>query len=61
MPGSEPTPQPVPHDGEVWYVSYGSNMSEKRLAAYIGGGVPPGGNRANPGAREHRRRLCRVR
>ena len=35
---------------DVWYVSYGSNMSEARLAAYLEGGVPPGGNRPNPGA-----------
>ena len=48
----EPTAQPLPREGDVWYVSYGSNMSEKRLGAYIGGGVPPGGNRANPGARD---------
>jgi hypothetical protein len=45
---------PLPHDGEVWYVSYGSNMSADRLACYIEGGVPVGGNRANPGARDPR-------
>ncbi|RYE74144.1 MAG: histone deacetylase [Myxococcales bacterium] len=27
-------------------------MSEQRLAAYLEGGVPPGGRRANPGARD---------
>ncbi|QIX27703.1 histone deacetylase [Nocardioides sp. JQ2195] len=27
---------------EVWYVSYGSNMSRVRLACYIQGGRPPG-------------------
>jgi hypothetical protein len=43
---------PLPQEGDVWYVSYGSNMSEARLAAYIEGGVPPGGKRANPGARD---------
>ena len=37
---------------QVWYVSYGSNMSEERLACYLQGGVPPGGLRANPGARD---------
>jgi hypothetical protein len=37
---------------EVWYVSYGSNMSSARLAAYLAGGVPPGGRRHNPGARD---------
>ncbi len=45
-------PQPLPDHGQVWYVSYGSNLSEARLAAYLEGGVPPGGNRANPGARD---------
>ena len=47
----EPLAQPLPEQ-DVWYVSYGSNMSEARLAAYIEGGVPPGGNRENPGARD---------
>ncbi len=36
----------------VWYVSYGSNMSAERLACYLEGGCPPGGTRANPGARD---------
>jgi len=36
----------------VWYVSYGSNMSAARLAAYLDGGLPPGGSRAHPGARD---------
>ncbi len=36
----------------VWYVSYGSNMSEGRLACYLEGGCPPGGSRHNPGARD---------
>ena len=36
----------------VWYVSYGSNMSGARLASYLAGGVPAGGRRANPGARD---------
>jgi hypothetical protein len=39
---------------EVWYVSYGSNMSATRLACYLEGGCPPGGFRANPGARDPR-------
>ena len=43
--------QPLPEQ-DVWYVSYGSNLSDIRLAAYIEGGVPPGGKRANPGARD---------
>jgi hypothetical protein len=38
----------------VWYVSYGSNMSADRFACYIEGGVPPGGTRENPGARDRR-------
>jgi hypothetical protein len=37
---------------DVWYVSYGSNMSMARLACYIAGGRPAGGNRVNPGARD---------
>ncbi len=48
----EPTARPLPTDGEVWYVSYGSNLSASRLAAYLQGGVPPGGRRHNPGARD---------
>lgn len=48
----EPAARPLPDHGQVWYVSYGSNMSGTRLAAYLEGGVPPGGNRANPGARD---------
>jgi hypothetical protein len=41
----------MPH---VWYVSYGSNMCAARFACYIRGGVPPGGTRENPGARDRR-------
>lgn len=37
---------------QVWYVSYGSNMSGARLSAYLEGGVPPGGSRRNPGAND---------
>ncbi len=37
---------------QVWYVSYGSNMSAARLACYLEGGSPPGGSRPNPGARD---------
>lgn len=37
---------------QVWYVSYGSNMSATRLACYLEGGCPPGGSRPNPGARD---------
>jgi hypothetical protein len=48
----EPAAQPIPEHGDVWYVSYGSNMSAGRLAVYLEGGVPPGGNRSNPGARD---------
>ncbi len=39
---------------QVWYVSYGSNMSSARFACYLEGGVPPGGSRENPGARDRR-------
>ena len=41
-------------DQLVWYVSYGSNMWSTRLAAYLEGGVPPGGERTHPGARDPR-------
>lgn len=36
----------------VWYASYGANMAPERLRAYIAGGTPPGGARANPGCRD---------
>jgi hypothetical protein len=48
----EPVAQPLPAHGDVWYVSYGSNMSAGRLTVYLEGGVPRGGNRSNPGARD---------
>ena len=54
MTATEANVSPLPHDGEVWYVSYGSNMAADRLACYIEGGVPAGGTRANPGARDPR-------
>ncbi|MFJ9343499.1 histone deacetylase [Streptomyces sp. NPDC101733] len=38
----------------VWYASYGSNMHLDRLAAYIGGGTPPGAARSYPGCRDAR-------
>ncbi|HEX5918545.1 MAG TPA: histone deacetylase [Nocardioides sp.] len=47
----DPEAEPLPEHGDVWYVSYGSNMSAGRLAAYLEGGRPPGGRRSNPGAR----------
>lgn len=37
---------------EIWYVSYGSNMSRDRLACYIEGGRPPGAARTYAGARD---------
>ena len=51
MSADEPHAEPLPDHGEVWYVSYGSNMYAARLAAYLQGGRPQGGSRANPGAR----------
>lgn len=39
---------------EVWYVSYGSNLSRERLNCYLAGGRPPGALRAQPGARDAR-------
>ncbi len=44
----------APRAGEVWYVSYGSNMAAARLLCYLEGGCPPGGSRANPGSRDRR-------
>lgn len=38
----------------VWYVSYGSNMAAQRLACYLSGGTPTGGQRACPGCRDPR-------
>ena len=37
---------------EVWYVSYGSNMSRERLAAYLEGGRPRGARASYVGARD---------
>ncbi|MDN5895684.1 MAG: histone deacetylase [Nocardioides sp.] len=37
---------------EVWYVSYGSNLSRLRLGCYIAGGRPPGASVTYAGARE---------
>lgn len=51
-PSDDLVAQPLPDHGDVWYVSYGSNMSAARLACYLEGGCPPGGNRSNPGARD---------
>ena len=36
----------------LWYVSYGSNMSRRRLGCYIAGGTPPGSTRTYAGARD---------
>lgn len=37
---------------ELWYVSYGSNMSHRRLGCYIEGGRPPGSAVSYVGARD---------
>lgn len=37
---------------QVWYVSYGSNMSRRRLGTYIEGGRPPGSAISYVGARD---------
>jgi hypothetical protein len=34
---------------DVWYVSYGSNLSENRFSCYIEGGMPEGSNKAERG------------
>lgn len=39
---------------DVWYVSYGSNLSRERLRCYLEGGQPLGALRAQPGARDPR-------
>jgi len=39
-------------DGLVWYAAYGSNLSAARLRSYLAGGLPEGGSRAHPGARD---------
>ena len=36
----DPEAEPLPDHGDVWYVSYGSNMSAGRLAVYLEGGTP---------------------
>lgn len=51
MPPPE-EPASLPRTGEVWYVAYGSNMCEERLTSYLAGGIPTGGRRRNPGARD---------
>lgn len=35
-------------------MSYGSNLSSRRLRFYLSGGTPPGGSHRNPGARDPR-------
>lgn len=54
MTASQQQSGPIPRKGEVWYVSYGSNMCAARLACYLEGGCPPGGSRHHPGARDPR-------
>jgi hypothetical protein len=38
----------------VWYVAYGSNLSQQRLRCYLRGGRPVGSVHRNPGARDPR-------
>lgn len=38
--------------GQLWYVSYGSNMSRGRLLHYLLGGRPAGASISYPGARD---------
>jgi hypothetical protein len=37
---------------QVWYASYGSNLSRDRFLHYLGGGRPAGASRIYPGARD---------
>lgn len=34
---------------DVWYVSYGSNISENRFSCYIEGGIPEGSEKEEKG------------
>lgn len=36
----------------VWYVAYGSNISDQRFDCYVAGGSPPGSMRTYPGFRD---------
>ncbi|WP_077601605.1 hypothetical protein [Oceanobacillus sojae] len=36
---------------DVWYVSYGSNISKKRFACYIEGGIPEGSAKSERGCK----------
>jgi hypothetical protein len=36
----------------VWYVAYGSNLSQDRFACYLQGGQPAGARRSYPGCRD---------
>lgn len=45
---------------QVWYVSYGSNMSQARLDCYLRGGCPAGGVRTYTGARDPRAPAARI-
>lgn len=47
-----PQEQPPAAHKQIWYVSYGSNMSRERLRCYLEGGRPPGGNVDHVGARD---------
>ncbi len=44
----------------VWYVTYGSNLSEARFRCYLGGGRPVGGTRLYTGCRDPRSPRRRV-
>ena len=44
----------------VWYVAYGSNLSEERFRCYLGGGRPAGGTRLYTGCRDPRSPRRRV-
>ena len=44
----------------VWYVAYGSNLSEERFRCYLGGGRPAGGARLCTGCRDPRSPRRRV-
>jgi len=50
--GDATTDGPTDGDGAAWYVGYGSNLSARRLACYLGGGRPAGSQRIYEGCRD---------
>ena len=54
-PGPRPARDRAPRadvNALVWYVAYGSNLSQDRFACYLQGGQPAGARRSYPGCRD---------